>query len=514
MRDADARSHRSGWTTSWHSLRDHRGPLGHRGEAAGLGLLLGVGGLAALGPPAFVVVGMLLAAIVVAWWAPGAAVAAALAATPWGFHPVAVAGRSFSLLELAILAGVLGTAPRMLASSASEAGRARLRGLVRPWAVTLPAAGLLVVASLSLVTLADPGHRAESLREYRTVMLEPLAFFGLCRWSMGGAAGRDRGGGVALAGLALLGSGVLVAAIAIGEVATGGGIAADAVRRATGPYPHPNNLALYLERVAVFGLGAAAMARSTAGLRIGRRAIAVLTLVCLLGLVLSFSRGGVLGAACGAAVVAWSVRSPRLRLAVGAGVVATVGVFAAAAGPRLVAAGGLGEGLADSTRWPIWRASLAMARDHPILGVGLDQFLYQYWPRYVEARAWPERYTSHPHNLVLDLWLRLGILGLVCAVWLGGAVARIARRGGGAAPGGADGWRLGAGGALVAGLAHGLVDQGFFLPDLAVLTWYFVALVEVPVRSWPMGGGAEALAAAPEAGHRPVSRPRGMGAAS
>jgi hypothetical protein len=36
---------------------------------------------------------------------------------------------------------------------------------------------------------------------------------------------------------------------------------------------------------------------------------------------------------------------------------------------------------------------------------------------------------------------------------------------------------MGAIGALVGGIGHGLVDNGFFLPDLATMTWFFVAML-------------------------------------
>ena len=55
-----------------------------------------------------------------------------------------------------------------------------------------------------------------------------------------------------------------------------------------------------------------------------------------------------------------------------------------------------------------------MLRDHPAWGVGLDQFVSQY-PRYIKPDAWQERFTSHPHNLILDFYVRLGLLGLA---WL------------------------------------------------------------------------------------------------
>jgi len=74
---------------------------------------------------------------------------------------------------------------------------------------------------------------------------------------------------------------------------------------------------------------------------------------------------------------------------------------------------------------------------------------------------------SHPHNLILDFWTRLGIFGVVALVWLVVAFFGTA-------------WRLyqrldGDGRVLVLGLmasvvyalAHGLLDNSYFLVDLA-----------------------------------------------
>ena len=59
-----------------------------------------------------------------------------------------------------------------------------------------------------------------------------------------------------------------------------------------------------------------------------------------------------------------------------------------------------------------------MLRDHPVTGVGLDQFLYQYRGRYIQPAAWQQPDLSQPHNFLLDYWVRLGIFGLVVGVWL------------------------------------------------------------------------------------------------
>jgi O-antigen ligase len=119
-----------------------------------------------------------------------------------------------------------------------------------------------------------------------------------------------------------------------------------------------------------------------------------------------------------------------------------------------------------------------MIRDHPVLGVGLDNFLYQYRTRYVLPHAWREPNLSHPHNVVLDLWTRVGILGLLVFVWLqwsffnlGLATYRRLR----GAPDGALVLALLA--LMVYSLSHGLIDNSFFLVDLAFVLALTVALM-------------------------------------
>ena len=80
-------------------------------------------------------------------------------------------------------------------------------------------------------------------------------------------------------------------------------------------------------------------------------------------------------------------------------------------------------------RLRLWQSALEMVRDHPLWGIGLDQFLYLY-PTYMHPDAWREPNLSHPHNLLLDFWLRLGLLGLVALAWAGWkALRRVQERG-------------------------------------------------------------------------------------
>ena len=116
-----------------------------------------------------------------------------------------------------------------------------------------------------------------------------------------------------------------------------------------------------------------------------------------------------------------------------------------------------------------------MVKDYPVSGIGMDQFLYQHAPRYISPEAWSERYISHPHNILFDAWLSLGLPGLL--LLLAAVTAMVLRaftiRAGLAADRAAAAASVAA---LATGLTHGLVDNAYFLPDLAVLTWILIAV--------------------------------------
>jgi O-antigen ligase len=117
-----------------------------------------------------------------------------------------------------------------------------------------------------------------------------------------------------------------------------------------------------------------------------------------------------------------------------------------------------------------------MLRDHPVLGIGLDNFAYLYGQVYLREGAAAEPNLSHPHNWILNFWLSLGIAGLIAYVWLLGVFWRHARA---ALASGRNRWLVaGALGANADMLVHGSIDNSYFLVDLAVAFWLTLALVD------------------------------------
>jgi len=419
----------------------------------------------------------LIAYAIVTFRDPGLTVALLPLAAPFAYQPKRFFGPEFPVVELLLVLALTTSALHLLLRWRREAragtGAAALldtwdatrRFLLGPFG--LPALALGLLGAFSLLTVVDPNHLRESIRDYRTVVIEPVIYFFLARaWLREGTLRQIAIG-------AFVGGATLISLLAIGQVATGRGVVAvEGVRRALGTYDHPNALALFLLRAGTFG--AAFLALSAAPRRI--RAGWLPPLLIVAALFLTFSRGALVGLAIAIILLGIVIGLRRAAPALLATAVIVVALLAlAGAGLTILREGGDSLGL----RQMIWASTLAMIRDNPVFGVGLDQFYYQYAPRYVNPAAWGERFTSHPHNLFLDFWTRLGIMGFAWIVWTLSTIATVAARGWRAKNG--EGRRLlfAATIAAAAAAVHGLVDNFYFLIDLAFIWWFLLALIAV-----------------------------------
>ncbi len=354
------------------------------------------------------------------------------------------------------------------------------RGLAWPtlraaWPEWLSLVGWLLAGTLGVVAAA-PAGRGDALRSWRWLIVEPLVFYGLARW-----LAHDRRWRTQLV-WAWLGAGVAVAAVGLLQV---GGldlrpiiadrpcfsdavVVTEGVRRATSIYCHPNNLGLALGRVwpvlAALGLGVATTWRRW------RWPLLALAALAGAGLVASFSKGALLGAGAALLVLAWRLRQRWLGALLALGVAALLVVGLGAGIERLNPLGG-----SSGARLELWHSATLMLRDHPVLGVGLDQFLrLRTAPgsRYISAAAAAssERNAAHPHNLILDILLQTGWLGLAALTAAVVGALGAARRARGPLAAGLVA-------ALAAALVHGLVDNVYFVSDLALSFWLILLLL-------------------------------------
>lgn len=403
-------------------------------------------------------------------------------------------GFMLPLHEAALLVTAGATAARFVWDLARGNTRVLRPDFSRPAREFAPHALFLLAGVLGMALAVA---RGPALIEFRRLIIEPLVFYALARHQLRAARVSSDNTPPLLAALVL--AGALVSVLALLQYAgldlvpyfgqkqcfaPDGGPCSNIVvdgglRRAQSVYGHPNNLGLFLGRVWPFAavlMLAAWPRRNTPKFWLWLLG----ALLCLGGLLVSFSRGAWLGALAAAAVLGFGLLGTRLRGRSRVSALGTVlGVIIAA-----VVLGGLAlslrgdvRGGSTPVRLLLWEEALGYIRLHP-LGIGLDQFGTYHDPKSGLSLIDPaligssEQFAAHPHNLLLDIWLRLGPLGLVAFGWLLWRFFRSAM-GPERTP-----LLLGALAAMVAALAHGLVDNFYFVSDLAIVFWLLIALGE------------------------------------
>ena len=131
---------------------------------------------------------------------------------------------------------------------------------------------------------------------------------------------------------------------------------------------------------------------------------------------------------------------------------------------------------AESGRRLVYTAAEDQIRAHPITGVGTMSFR-----KIINSRSTVpglEHGLGHAHNIVLEAWLSLGLLGLAAFFWLWGAAAKrlfqATRLRHGDDPLVA-GWAVGALGALTTLFVQGMVDMVFWQIEMFVLLLVLLA---------------------------------------
>ncbi len=322
---------------------------------------------------------------------------------------------------------------------------------------------LLTVAALLAGATADD-HLA-ALFELRSVFLLPALYYALLRLTpLNRRAWRRIVDGFLLGGVG-------VALIGLGQVALGRNLVAaeGGLLRLQSVYHSPNSVGLYLGRVWPFLVVGARWAQDRR-----RRALSLLALVLVTAaLGLSFSRGALL-LALPVSVIAmgWWVGGRYRWVAAALVAAGGVGLIPLLRLPRFAALLDLGRGT-TFFRLKLWHSSLRMIRDHPLLGVGPGNFLDAYRTRYILPDAWEEFNLGHAHNILLDHWTRLGVLGVVAGLTVQNAFWRALRR-----SKGPHALQVGLVGSMAALLAHGLVDNAVFSPDLSLAFFLTLAMAE------------------------------------
>lgn len=387
-----------------------------------------------------------------------------LAGLPFHLHPLPLApGIALNLVEIGTWGGFAVTLVHVLVFKPMD--RVYPFQPCMRWVVRL----LFLAIGLALVAALAADYLPQAIREWRTIFLAGGVFLASLLLLLQHTPDPERTA-YNLMGLWMAGA---VAISLFSIVAWTQGIQVtdvEGVRRARGLFGSPNNLALYLERCVLVALVMLGFAESWKQ-RLAWGLSAALTAGTVL---LTFSKGALfLGLPAGGltillATIAVSRRWPQAKsfiwILAGTAAVGLAVLVPFLDTPRMSGVLNWRESFTSVVRVHLWRSALAIFADHWWSGVGPDNFLYWYRGFHIAPAVWNEPGLNHPHNIVLDLLTRLGLPGFLTGL----ALARVAAGGLlrqllSARP---RPIALGALGASAAGIAHGMVDASYALPEL------------------------------------------------
>ncbi len=400
---------------------------------------------------------------------------------PFFFLPKQLFYSAFSMTELILIMCVIAYLLRVVWSvrmshAAQHAPRATYYSLIiTRYSLRFTSLdwGIVALLAVSIIATLLADYKVFAFRELRVIILEPIVYYALIR-----SAKLDRRAVWRIVDAVIL-AGTLVAIIGLIQYVFNVNIitAEEGTARLRSVYGSPNNVGLFLGRV--FPLGLAITLLSTEKRRRILYGLALIPIAA--AIVLSQSRGAIfLGIPASILAIGILAGGKWLWRSFGALVVAGLASIPLLNSPRIQALFN-GEGGTSFFRVSLWKSTLEMIREHPLFGVGPDNFLYAYRDRYLRPEAWQESALSHPHNFILDFAARSGLIGLGAFVWIQISFWRGA-------------WFvlrktkslsimnyalcIGLMASMVDFLAHGLVDASFFVVDLAFVFMLTLALVE------------------------------------
>lgn len=367
-----------------------------------------------------------------------------------------IAGIPTTVLELSIYALVVAAAVDILRR------RSDWRNLLpsRPWLVL--ALAWVVAWIIASVNAAD---KQAALGAFKAWLVDPLLFIAAIRVACRNADDRRW-----LAAAATV-SGVIVSLAGLAQMIWFRETLQDG-RLSSFFHPVANFAAMFLAPVAVL-TWSRLLHRDVRGWLWWAAAIVITA-----ALVLTVSFGGLMSLGAGL-VIAWLFLPPgkiKMRLALVAIVIGAAGFFGLYSTHYFAEHFQPGRS-SGQVRHQIWTTTIRIIREHPITGVGPNNFEPAYRTT-VPILFWPplEWEVSKAHNLYLNLWAETGILGLLAfaaiIIFLARGYAYTLR----------DPARraitIAAAAAVLAILVHGLVDTPYFKNDLslefallAILPW-------------------------------------------
>jgi O-antigen ligase len=400
---------------------------------------------------------------------PSVGLALMMAFTPYYLLPRPLFDRAFSMVEVTSLLTLLAWAIHIIAER-RERGWPSLGGL---WShMTGLDKAVTLFVGIAIISLSWAELLGVAITELRQMVLEPVVMYLVLRTMPLSWHERWR-----IIDLLIL-TGAIVALYGFYQFASDV-VAIQGFVCLRSVFGTCNNAALFMGRLIPITVAVVLIGKGKAR----RWLYGIVGVLMLVAVGLTTSRGGILlglPAGLGLVIILWAGRTGLIVVGIGV-VLEVLALIPLSQLPRFSNLFDFSGGTSSSFfRLQLWQSTLRMLRDHPITGLGLDQFLYQYRGHYILPSAWQQPDLSQPHNFLLNYWVRLGIVGLAAGIWIQVAFWRL---------GLATQQRLkelnptaralavGLAGSMAAFIAHGLVDEVHFVIDLAFIFFMTLGLM-------------------------------------
>ncbi|MFH1235348.1 MAG: O-antigen ligase family protein [Parcubacteria group bacterium] len=340
----------------------------------------------------------------------------------------------------------------------------------------------------ALAVVVSPDLRG-GLGLWKAYMLEPILFFYVFVNEMSTPARRRQvlfclGMSVVLIGfVALLQSAGLVPGVEpyISETPS----------RATSLFAFPTAIGKYVSPILALFLGMLLVGGSSEQRAVSREPerrvwhiangkwfIAGVVVFGLIGLMLSVSRGALIGVAGAVVFISFFSRWKKWLW-----VLCVLVALAVVLVPSLrneAASVVSGSDVSTDVRLVMWKGTLRLIQDRPVFGAGLAGFPIVY-ADYKEASH--TEFFPNPDHLLLTLWAEMGFAGLVVFIWV---LVKYVQEGVAALKTDTTETKaltIGLIAALVAFIVYGFLDTPYFKNDLAVIFWTLTGLVVLVNKS-------------------------------
>lgn len=227
----------------------------------------------------------------------------------------------------------------------------------------------------------------------------------------------------------------------------------------TATFHHYNDFGAYL----VFNLPFVLVLLISIKNRLHKSALFLLVLLLLVCLILSYSRGALLGFISAIILMLFLFPKEQKSVYIFTTLVILIMIFIPGLKERIF--------FGDSGRYLIWKDTLKMIREHPFLGIGLGTFM-DYYRKYILLVG----NIQYAHNCYLQIWAETGVFALLSFILFIGSILYKAIK---AFNNNCNFVLLGFICALFGFLVHSFFDTQLYSLQLAALFWFMSGFVVV-----------------------------------